>query len=409
LLNRLRTEAVGTPVVYYVLDTFSTKIVGLYVGLEGPSWNGATSALYNIIEDKVLFAKKYGLDISEKDWSNSTFCKILLADKGELAGPLPEYAIKSLGMTLENTATGRGDLKANVEKSFNITEQKMIGMIPGYSTNKYRQRNEADPNSKARFTLDEITRVYIQLAINYNHREIKDYPLTEEMINDGVRPIPEEIWAWGWENISGEQESWDENFVKFNLMRRGRVTVTERGIAFKDMHYHSEKSLAEGWGAKARVSGVWHLDIAFDQRNMNQIYLINKTINDFEICHLAKEYSAFMNKSYDEIRLYKLGKVVDHLNMRDDQNENNLDLYTGLREDAENAKANYLEINGKSKPSATEIRENRAEDNKTIREEQALVIGDERTTHEEIIPTEDCSVTEKHHIHNRIRKVKEIS
>jgi hypothetical protein len=408
LLNRLRTKAVGTPVVYYVLDTFSTKIVGLYVGLEGPSWNGATSALLNIIEDKVLFAKKYGLDINEKDWSNSTLPKILLADKGEFAGTLAENAIKNLGITLDNTPTGRGDLKGNVEKSFNITEQKMIGMIPGYSENKYRQRSEADPNGKARFTLDELTRVYIQLAIHYNHREIKKYPFTEEMINDGVRPIPEEIWAWGWENISGEQESWDENFVKFNLMRRGRVSVTERDITFNDMHYHSEKSLAEGWGAKARISGVWHLDIAFDQRSMNQIYLINKTNNSFEICQLAKECSAFMNKSYDEIRMYKHGKVVNHLNMRDDQNKNNFDLYDGLREDAKNVEAKYTGINGKAKPSATEIRENRAEDNKAIRAEQALVIYDERTTDEEIIP-EDCSVTTKHHMHDRIRRAKEIS
>lgn len=409
LLNRLRTDAVGTPVVYFVIDTFSTKIVGLYVGLEGPSWNGATSALLNIIEDKVLFAKKYGLDISEKEWSNSTLPKILLADKGEFAGTLAENAIKNLEITLENTPTGRGDLKPNVEKSFNITEQKMIGMIPGFSTSKYRQRGEADPHSKARFTLEEITRVYIQLVINYNHREIKNYPVTEEMINDKVELTPEGIWAWGWENMSGEQESWDENFVKFNLMRRGRVSVTERGISFKGMHYHSEKSLAEGWGAKARISGVWRLNIAFDQRNMNQIYLINKTNNDFEICQLAKECAAYMNRSYDEIVMYKSGKVIDHLDMRDGQNKNDSKLNIGLREDAKNANAEYKEVNGKGKPSATKVRENRAEDNKSIRVEQALVIPDEHTTREEIQQEEDCIVTKSYDIHDRIRMAKEIS
>jgi hypothetical protein len=406
LLNRLRTDAIGTPVVYYVVDTFSTKLVGLYVGLEGPSWNGATSALYNVIEDKVSFAKKYGLDINERDWSNSTLPKILLADRGEFVGTLPENAIENLEMTLENTPSGRGDLKGNIEKSFNITEQMMIGMIPGYSTNKYRERNETDPNSKAKFTLDEITKVFIRLAINYNHREIKDYPFTEEMINDGVRPIPEEIWAWGCENISGNLTSWDENFVKFNLMRRDIATVTERGIEFEGVIYHSEKSLVQAWSSKARISGNWKLEMAFDQRNMNHIYLVDKINNQFEICQLAKECSAFLNKSYNEIKLYRIGKVVNHLNMRDGQNKNNMDLYVGMSEDAKGVKQNYTEANGKRKPSATQIRENRAEDNKLIRDEQALVIGDSTTLEESIPKANNCTVSKNQSMFDRIRKAK---
>jgi len=51
-----RTHIIGRPVLYIVQDCFSKLIVGLYVGLEGPSWIGAAMALANTVGNKVSFA-----------------------------------------------------------------------------------------------------------------------------------------------------------------------------------------------------------------------------------------------------------------------------------------------------------------------------------------------------------------
>ncbi len=61
LVSRLdRSRIIGRPVVYIVIDVFSRMIVGLYVGLEGPSWVGAMMALSNTASDKIAYCKRFG-------------------------------------------------------------------------------------------------------------------------------------------------------------------------------------------------------------------------------------------------------------------------------------------------------------------------------------------------------------
>lgn len=50
-----RNWIIGRPIVYMVMDVFSRMVVGMYVGLEGPSWAGAMMAMTNVVADK----KKY--------------------------------------------------------------------------------------------------------------------------------------------------------------------------------------------------------------------------------------------------------------------------------------------------------------------------------------------------------------
>lgn len=50
-----RARIIGRPVVYLCIDVFSRLCVGLYVGLEGPSWLVGMMALANSSTDKVSF------------------------------------------------------------------------------------------------------------------------------------------------------------------------------------------------------------------------------------------------------------------------------------------------------------------------------------------------------------------
>ncbi|MEI8397169.1 MAG: hypothetical protein WCF85_20790 [Rhodospirillaceae bacterium] len=59
---------IGRPVLYVVIDVFSLMIVGVYVGLEGPSWVSAMMALANAATDKVTYCRQFGIDITEADW-----------------------------------------------------------------------------------------------------------------------------------------------------------------------------------------------------------------------------------------------------------------------------------------------------------------------------------------------------
>lgn len=81
-----RNWIIGRPVIYIVVDVFSRMIVGMYIGLEGPSWLGATMAIKNVVTDKKAFCAEYGIEIEEEQWPCNHLPEILLADKGEFEG-----------------------------------------------------------------------------------------------------------------------------------------------------------------------------------------------------------------------------------------------------------------------------------------------------------------------------------
>ncbi len=63
-----RADIIGRPVIYFIVDVFSRMIVGMYVGLEGPSWAGSMMALSNAMSDKVKYCAEYGKTITEDEW-----------------------------------------------------------------------------------------------------------------------------------------------------------------------------------------------------------------------------------------------------------------------------------------------------------------------------------------------------
>ena len=96
--DRSRTTSIGRPVIYLVTDVYSRCIVGLYVGLEGPSWNGARAALYNTFRNKVDFCAEFGIEISEEDWPCHHVCNEIFADRGELIGKNAESLLDNIGV-----------------------------------------------------------------------------------------------------------------------------------------------------------------------------------------------------------------------------------------------------------------------------------------------------------------------
>ena len=73
---------IGRPVVYFVVDVFSRLVVGLYVGLEGPSWLGAMMAIANTASDKEAFCSDYDIKITKDQWPSEHLPQSLLADRG---------------------------------------------------------------------------------------------------------------------------------------------------------------------------------------------------------------------------------------------------------------------------------------------------------------------------------------
>jgi len=268
-----RTRIIGKPIVYLVVDVFSYKIVGIYVGIEEMSKISAMMALDNTLSDKVEFCSKYGINISSDDWNCHHKPEILLADRGELIGYYGDDLVNNANIDVTNTASYRADMKGLVEHCFNLLNIRAIHDIPG-SYDKPRGRGERDPRLDATLNIYEFTQILINTVLCLNHRYLHNYPVCSEMITQHVNLKPNELWNWGMIHRNGYLSTVDPMQRKALLYPRDTAAVDGMGLSYKGYHY-SDLSI-RNWQIKARKEGRSKLEIAYHPRITDEIYLVSK-------------------------------------------------------------------------------------------------------------------------------------
>jgi hypothetical protein len=308
LISRYNPDwIIGRPVIYFVVDVFSRMIVGLNIGLEGPSWSGAMMALANVVADKQQFCREHGIDIAKELWPVQHLPDVLLGDRGELEGMNADHLVAAFNIQVENAAPYRADWKGIVEKQFDTIQRKVKPFLPGYIDKDFRERGARDYRLDARLTIEQFTQLIIKQIVYYNTKHyLRDYVRDEDMIRDDVQPTPLNLWNWGIRNRSGKLRYFPEETVKLHLLPQGQATVTYRGIKFKGMYYSCERALKESWFPTARQKGSWKVNVSYDPRNMSSVYLINDDLYSFSACHLLEHQKRYEGKTLDEIQ-YLLG------------------------------------------------------------------------------------------------------
>ncbi|MDK2799712.1 MAG: hypothetical protein PWP27_2526 [Clostridiales bacterium] len=335
---------IGRPIVYAVIDVFSRMVTGIYIGLEGPSWIGAMMALANASTDKVQFCSEYDIHITEDEWPVHFLPETIIADRGELEGKNIENLISALHIKVQNTASYRADWKGIVEQYFRTVNLRVKPFLPGFINEDYRQRGGRDYRLDATLNIFQFTQIIIKCVLYHNNQHyLMNYNREEMMISDEVEPIPIKLWHWGIQNRAGKLRFVPEDIVKLNLMPRDIATVTAQGIKFKDIYYGSEVALKEYWFEKARNKGSWKIDICYDPRNMNYIYIPGSDNKSFEKCFLLKHEERYLDKSYEEIE-YLIEKEKIELKQKEEEElQSKVDLMSEIEEIVKEAKRNMEE------------------------------------------------------------------
>ncbi|QOY37723.1 Mu transposase C-terminal domain-containing protein [Anaerobacillus isosaccharinicus] len=291
-------KVIGRPVIYAVLDVYSRIITGLYVGLEGPSWIGAMMALDNMVANKVVFCKQYGIPITPEQWPTHHLPEIIIADRGEFEGYSVENIINNLNIKIENTTAYRGDLKGIVERKFRTFNGKVKQKAPGAIQKEYRERGDQDYRLNATLNLKEFTSLIINMVLYHNHKIIDKYPMEKEMIADGLVPTPTNLWNWGIQNRKGRLRIVERNILRLNVLPRGKATVSRAGIKFKNLLYGSRQALEEQWYLKLKNRSV---EIVYDPRHIEKIYIPHDNGMDFETCILLEPSQQYKGDFLEEI------------------------------------------------------------------------------------------------------------
>ncbi len=296
-----RSWIIGRPVIYAVIDCFSRMVAGIYVGLEGPSWIGAMMALANAFTEKVSYCKEYGIDIENEDWPCFHTPQTILGDRGEMESRHADTLANGLNIRIENTPSYRADWKGIVEQYFRLIHEKVKPLVPGYIDVDFRTRGGKDYRLDAKLDIYQFTRIIVKCVLHHNNEHwMKKYDTNEMMIEDDIDPIPRELWNWGIVNRSGKLKAYPRDIVKLNLMPVGTATVTEKGIKFKKMYYSCQKAIEEYWFERARNKGTWTVDIAYDPRKMDYIYIKTDSAKGFIKCSMIDK-RRYGDRTFDEI------------------------------------------------------------------------------------------------------------
>ena len=118
------------------------------------------------------------------------------------------------------------------------------------------------------------------------------------MITDGIVPTPINLWNWGIQNRKGRLRTVDRDILRLNVLPRGRATISRAGIKFKNLLYGSKRAIEEQWYAKLKNKSI---DIVYDPRHLDKIYIPNDNGMDYETCILLEPSQQYKQDFLEDI------------------------------------------------------------------------------------------------------------
>ena len=357
-----RSNIIGRPVLYFILDAFSRMVVGMSVGLEGPSWSALAAAITNMAADKVAFCKEYGIDISESDWPCRHVPASLLGDRGELESKNADTLVNMFGIRVINAPPYRADLKGIVEQHFRTINTNAIALLPGSVKPDMSKRGGHDYRLDATLDIRQLTQIIIKCVLYYNnYHYMGSFEKSEAMTAAGVEAIPGKLWEWGIQNCSGALRIFPEETVKFAVLPTENATVTAKGIRFRGLFYSCDRAKAEMWFEKARSKKTWSITVSYDPREMTNIYIWDTDAKKYDACFLLDWNSKNAGKTLAEIVYEQQKEKLDGKRLKTTATEAKVNLNAEIDSIVAEAKQMGKPTPAKSKNErVSNIRENRA-------------------------------------------------
>jgi len=251
-----RAWSIGRPIVYVVVDVWSTAIVGFYVCLSGPSWNTAKLALLSTLADPSLIAEMWGIQHLNVLNPAPSAPSMVLSDRGEYLSVGARDTCERLGINFAFNPAYRPDLKGLVEVVHRIAKDEQYLFLPG-AIDARRRELELKPNAKeSALTLREYVQFLHGTFAHYNLFADRSHRMTSEMIAAGVEPAPASLWRFGHEIGCGYRKAISQDRLITELMQRGTAESRRDGLFFESLQYEGELATNKQWSALARNYGA---------------------------------------------------------------------------------------------------------------------------------------------------------
>lgn len=268
------SKVVGRPIVHAMVDVYSRMITAISVSLDNNSVLGFTNCLLNLGEDNKQLCRRFGLEIKDGLWDINVLPNRIRSDRGvEYRSYEVKRICNELNITLELTPPAMGSLKGQVEQLFHQYHSFQNDLLEGKGL--ITKRHDSNHHKHAVLTLEDIWVFVINQTIAHNMRVLKDYPLTKDMIQRGVHPVPLEIWKYGCELYGAPKPITNLDQFEYTLRREVKASITRKGIEWNGLYYTAEDAWLGELITKSSLRSSTPLNCRLDERDVGSLWYIN--------------------------------------------------------------------------------------------------------------------------------------
>ena len=262
-------KLVGRPVMTACVDAFSGLCCGYSLGWEGGTYS-LRSLMLNVITDKQEWCSKHGVFIEPQEWDSNKLPGVLVTDMGSEYKGDTFSQVTELGVKIVNLPPYRPELKGIVEKFFDVVQNAYKKHLKGKGVIEpdYQERGAHDYRKDACLTLREFEQIILHCIVYYNSSRIVDFPFTEEMLADGVKPNASSIFAWGKKQMGANFISVTPQKLIQTLLPRTTGTFTRKGLRVHGLRYKHDDY------TEAFLSGG-EVTVAYNPEDVTEVWLLD--------------------------------------------------------------------------------------------------------------------------------------
>ena len=262
-------KLVGRPLMVACVDAFSGLCCGYSLGWEGGTYS-LRSLMLNVIADKQEWCSKHGVFIEPQEWDSNKLPGVFVTDMGSEYKGNTFSQITELGVKVVNLPPFRPEMKGVIEKFFDVIQNSYKKHLKGKGVIEpdYQERGAHDYRKDACLTLREFEQIILHCIVYYNSSRVVNFPFTEEMLSDSVKPNSSSIFAWGKEQMGANFLSVTPQKLIQTLLPRTTGKFTRKGLRVHGLRYKHDDY------TEAFLSGG-EVTVAYNPEDVTEIWLLD--------------------------------------------------------------------------------------------------------------------------------------
>lgn len=266
-------KTIGRPVVYFMIDIYTRAIIAMSVAFDNNSILGVTNLFLNLADNKKEYCSRYGMGFDDDAiWPSNIKPRRIRVDRGsEFKSKEFRRICNELGIELQIVSGASGSLKGVVEQSFHQMHSRQNEHLE--DNGLIEKRYDSNHHKEATLNIEQYTKIVINFVLMHNQQYDKNYPLTREMMDKKIQPIPAILWKYGASKIEPSHIP-DKDQYLYTLMTPVNAKLSRRGISYNGLWYlaKDDKQLSKEM-FRAGTKKV-PFEVRMDKRSVGAVYYI---------------------------------------------------------------------------------------------------------------------------------------